>query len=77
MEELKAAEDAETQLFRSRTISDDSLKRRADDSPERDVRVQTKKGTQETLSKCKRSLHERRASSYQRTGMCTRPLRRL
>jgi hypothetical protein len=31
MEELKVAEDAETQLFRSRTMSDGSLKRRADD----------------------------------------------
>jgi hypothetical protein len=39
-------------------MSDGGSKRRADESPERDERVQVKKGTQEPLFKSRRGLHE-------------------
>jgi hypothetical protein len=50
------AEDAE--MHRTRTMSDGGSKRRADESPEREEAVQLKRGTQETLFKTRRGLHE-------------------
>jgi hypothetical protein len=60
IEEVKAVREAEkaARLARHRTMSERRWKRRADESPEKDERVQAKKGTQETGLKSKRGLHE-------------------
>jgi hypothetical protein len=54
--EFVEAEDAE--MHRTRTMSDGGSKRRADESPEREEAVQVKRGTQESLFKTRRGLHE-------------------
>jgi hypothetical protein len=58
--DVESAEEAEDAEMHSElgTMSDGGSKRRADESPERDERVQVKKGTQEPLFKSRRGLHE-------------------